>query len=606
MRSLVPWLILPALLVASNAHAAGEYRWFGRQAAVVRQSPNADGPVAAGLAALQANRPEQANLILNQALRSDPRNPLLSFLNAFAYEMGSGGAGERQDLARIGYRLALQFDPNFWPAAVQLGNLALAEGNAAEAQGRFARAALIAPQRAEALYGLAAASYATADLLTASAALRRAVAIEPPNTTDRARVAAMVHAATGEPEAAEQMVDWIKLRGDARAAAFTANRVGELNRNYLQRAVYYAGPQAEASSSPDSRLALAAPRRQPPALAPRPANPLLVAQQSHMANIDVVIIQRDESTSSARGVNLLSGLALLFGDNLVNSSYGKTVATNVAGTVAQSVKTFGRGVSLSIPGVAYSLNIANASDGHSQIQARPTLLAYDGQTSKFFNGAEVTYALNGALQAASATKMVGLTLEVTPSFGPEGVVTVKVRTGVSDFYAGPQPGSFEQSLVTTLNNVEVTAAMTYGQTLVIAGGNSTTDSRSASGVPVLRKLPAVQNVFSRKTEQTRETSMIVLLTLRRPSTPQDRWSVDGPFGDADPEALSALQARYEGWFNPPASLASTLGRISREDHGSVFRVGDVRLADPATVSDGMMNGPLRNRFLEDVTTMFYF
>ena len=431
----------------------------------------------------------------------------------------------------------------------------------------------------------------------------------------------MIRAATGDARNAELMVAWLKSHGDATTANFTANRVGALNRNYLQLASFdggpprlptLIGPTAVASNpSNPSRAALHVAQTLPKPSAqaarpPAPLNPQLVAQQSHMANIDVVIIQRDETTSSARGVNLLTGLAVQFGNNLINTAYGKTTNDGPSGTFTNIATSFGRGVSLSIPGVAYSLNIANSTDGHSQIQARPTLLVYDGQTSKFFNGAEVTYAINGSLSAASAAKLVGLSLDVTPTFGPDGIVTLKVRTGVSDFYNGAAPGSFEQSLITTVNNIEVTAAMTYGQTLVIAGGNTTTETRSASGVPVLRKVPVVQNAFSRKTEVARENSLVVLLMLRRPSTPQDRWSADGPFGDADPEALAALKARYEGWFNQPASLSSTFGRISREVHGSVFRVGDVRLANPAATADGMMNGATRNRFLEDVTTLFYY
>ena len=46
-----------------------------------------------------------------------------------------------------------------------------------------------------------------------------------------------------------------------------------------------------------------------------------------------------------------------------------------------------------------------------------------------------------------------------------------------------------------------------------------------------------------------------------------------------------------------------LDRLSRQGEGAVFRPGDVRLSNPAGADAA---GSVRNRFLEDVVTLFYY
>jgi len=548
-------------------------------ASLASPSPVDKGLMAEGLAALRTGHPDDANLAFNRALKADPRDPLLNFLNGFAYESGAGGAGERQELSRIGYRLALQFDPNFWPASLQLGNLALRNGDGDGAKLLFASAAMLAPERAAPFYGLAAASYSTADLTTARAAIERATAIEAPNTPDRIRITALVRAATGDAAGAKVMLASLNARSDP-AAAFTEARADTLGRNYVQ-------------------LASAA---EPPSAPPVPPTPALSGDVKRMADIDVIIIQRVEDTNDTRGVNLLSGLSMQFGSTLINVDAGKTTDL---GAVTSDTKTISHALSLTVPAVTYSLNIANASDSFSRIQARPTLLAFDGQTSKFFNGDEITYTANGTLSSTSYSKEVGLTLEVTPAFGAHDMVNLKVHTELSDF-APNTASTFKEALQITKTTTNVSAAMTYGQTLVVSGGTNTIESNASSGVPVLRDIPLLQNVFATATKNTREASLVVLLTLRRPTTPQDRWSADGPLASdgADPTALADLKSRYAAWFAQAPALAAILARVSRQSPRGVFRAGDVRLANPA--EDNEAGGAVRNRFLQDVVTLFYY
>jgi type II secretory pathway component GspD/PulD (secretin) len=290
-----------------------------------------------------------------------------------------------------------------------------------------------------------------------------------------------------------------------------------------------------------------------------------------------------------------------FGSSLINVDRNKT---SEFGATTANTRTIGRNVSLTVPAVTYSLNIANSSDGYSHIQARPTLLAYDGQTSKYFDGGEFTYAADGSFSSMSYSKEIGLTLQVTPTFGPNDVVNLKVHAELSN-YQPTTVSTFKEALQIGKASTDISADLTYGQTMVISGGASTTETGSSAGVPLLRSVPLVQNLFATKTSATQERSLLMLLTLRRPTTPQDRWASGGPFdtGDANPEALDNLRARYAAWFSQPSTLAAILNRVSRQGDGVLFRPGDVRLSNPAGAEAA---GTVRNRFLEDVVTLFYY
>ncbi|MCA9540422.1 MAG: hypothetical protein KC620_16095, partial [Myxococcales bacterium] len=51
-------------------------------------------------------------------LDADPRNPHLNFLSGFVYDLRAvEGATDTAELAEVGYRLALRFDPDHWLAA---------------------------------------------------------------------------------------------------------------------------------------------------------------------------------------------------------------------------------------------------------------------------------------------------------------------------------------------------------------------------------------------------------------------------------------------------------------------------------------------------------
>jgi len=158
----------------------------------------------AGMRELYQGNLDAAAKCFNKGPKLDPQNANLNFLSALVYHLRAAGGDRTQgDLAEVGYRLALKFDPNHWLAAYQLGRLYWEQRRYGEAQDAFARALLAEPENARAAYGLAAASYAAGDPLTAKVALERLPASSAASSAVL-RTRALVHAALGERGAAEQ------------------------------------------------------------------------------------------------------------------------------------------------------------------------------------------------------------------------------------------------------------------------------------------------------------------------------------------------------------------------------------------------------------------
>lgn len=119
-----------------------------------------------------------------------------------------------------------------------------------------------------------------------------------------------------------------------------------------------------------------------------------------MATVDVVIIRRQEARATTSGINLMDVLTLQFGSSLINSERTR-VSDRLSGSTISDAVTTSQNVNLTIPSVTYSLNIANAMGNNSSIEARQTLLVYNGVTSKVFSGGTLTYAASGQMYYTS-------------------------------------------------------------------------------------------------------------------------------------------------------------------------------------------------------------
>jgi Tfp pilus assembly protein PilF len=576
------------------------------QAAMLRNlaSSDHDGAqqhLARGVERLRAGDLKGASAEFNLGLKRDPQNAVLNYLNGYAYEeMARGGDVEKLDLAKVGYELALKFNPSLRPAAVQLGDIALERHDWGAAQEAFSQALEIDPADRDAAYGLAYASYYAGDVATAQAMMRRLPASSgEPAALLRAR--AIISAASGE-RAKAQLYEtaYDAAEPDARRRSQLNGRVTSWGQTLdwikPQLAEGAGAPQrfAQTQASPtQSQTPQLSPAPTPQELAPiKPEAPVGASpvpgqpppDYEKMVIVDCIIIRREEVDSSSRGVNLLDGLNLQYAGTLVSSTASKT--RDVTGRLITGGRTSSRSSVLGVPAVNYSLNIVNTQDSTSRIIGRPSIVAQDGEQSEFFMGSEVTYITSAgpSTYGSSFSKEVGLTLRVRPDFLPDGHIRLTVNAEFLAFEP-VAAGTFSQALQTAKNRVRVVATMDYDKTLVIGGGSETLETAVNSGVPVLRSVPGLEYFFSKGTDSKTERSLLILMTPRRPLSPSQPTSVDSlvahtPGGARVPPAeLRELKSRYAAWFKPTSNLVEAMSSLVSTPLYAEFREGDLRLLD---------------------------
>ena len=569
-------------------------------------STSADSPsakfVREGFSELRAGRYDAAARSLNRALALAPNQSGLHVLVGIAYHLDAvRGNPASADLAEIGYSLAAELDPSNHLAQLQLGRLYLDGRRYSRAQEAFARVLEVERDSAEAAYGLAVASYYARDLGTALGSIRLAERLRPA-VAEVQRAGALIRSALGlQDEARAARARFASLASDTDSVTQLDRRMEQWRQLHqdpmLQQAqlapafpAQGAAPTPSPGPQPGKPIALhwgdCLPGSQLPTAPsgglagsdetvwlPALPSPCSDRPMPRMAMIDAAIIRTEESVNTAKGINLLQGLQLVFG-------YGRTATrTETTGVPTTQTIVTTRSVGLPLAGVAYSLNIANASDLRTDVLARPTLVALDRVPSQFFSGTNLTIAIPGQLAGGSVVeKPIGVSLSVTPTFVDDDTMLLSIKAARSDVEIGA-PGTFDQSLHTTRNMVTASVMLKFDQTLILSGMLERETTVSKSGAPVLRDVPLLQYLFSTGTSEELQKSILITLTPRRPAL-----SASGPAaGTERPQSgdplLAELRERLGREYTLPQNALATMRVLAGNRHVSQFRSGDLKGED---------------------------
>ncbi|MBU1490656.1 MAG: type IV pilus secretin PilQ [Gammaproteobacteria bacterium] len=150
--------------------------------------------------------------------------------------------------------------------------------------------------------------------------------------------------------------------------------------------------------------------------------------------------------------------------------------------------------------------------GNGEIVSQPKVVTSDKETAKILKGTEVPYQESSSSGATTVSfKEAALSLEVTPQITPDNriILEVKVNKGEPD-YQNALLG------VPPINKNEVNAKVLIndGETIVIGGVFSNTQSRSVDKVPFLGDLPFLGRMFRRDVVQDNKSELLVFLTPR--------------------------------------------------------------------------------------------
>tara|TARA_R110000868_G_scaffold78456_3_gene223874 strand:- start:10460 stop:12415 length:1956 start_codon:yes stop_codon:yes gene_type:complete len=562
-----------------------------------------------GEQALRDKDLDKAQRLFSGALKLDITNADLQFLNGLAYHLiGISKDRSKLELAEQGLQLALKFDPSHLAARYQLGLLYMDQRRYALAQGHFAAVAIHRPQDAALLYNLAASSYYSHDPQMAEAALNQLAKIAPESVADPDVLwaQALVKAALNDNEAAKGYLSAFREKDE------TGSQVKQLERRLYSWRGFYEHDAKVIQAQFGQQNPYGAPADQNPygssnPYGSAPANPYGAApsnpygadsgagavpgaaagalqNDSKMVVVDVVIIGPQEDVRQTRGINLLNGLQLQFG-NPTTGAYGfgwsrNNINDKIDSGLDENTRTITN--QIGIPAVTYSLNIANSADSENEILAKPSLVAQSGLTSEFFSGTEILAAAvsGGDGDSVSVQKEVGVKLAVTPEILEDDFLRLHVvaeRTFLTD------PASsvlFEFRLDTTKTNVNSTVTMRFGETLILGGLSERETSNSKDGVPGLMDIPGISLLFSERSKRHFERSILILLTPRRPQytrqAEDNRKKTRDRLSDLERD-LERLAKRHEDWFTPRPTFNQIIDTLKKREFFEEFRSGDFRL-----------------------------
>lgn len=156
-----------------------------------------------------------------------------------------------------------------------------------------------------------------------------------------------------------------------------------------------------------------------------------------------------------------------------------------------------------------------------KVISSPYLTVVSGKTARLVVGDQIPFAsrtVNSTSNGTSTvstqvdTKDTGIVLEVTPRIKPNNVVSMTVDQQVSK----AQDNVLSGNLTPVISNRQVKSDVIVdsGSTILIGGLLQDRLDKTESGVPVLRKLPMVGDMFTQKSNTSTRVELIILITPR--------------------------------------------------------------------------------------------
>ncbi|MGV8916910.1 MAG: type IV pilus secretin PilQ [Pseudomonas sp.] len=175
--------------------------------------------------------------------------------------------------------------------------------------------------------------------------------------------------------------------------------------------------------------------------------------------------------------------------------------------------TSGIGISFLTDNILLDLQLsAMEKTGNGEVVSQPKVVTSDKETAKILKGTEVPYQEASSSGATSVSfKEAALSLEVTPQITPDNriIMEVKVTKDEPDYVntvLGVPP--------IKKNEVNAKVLVSDGETIVIGGVFSNTQSKTVEKVPFLGDVPYVGRLFRRDVVSEAKSELLVFLTPR--------------------------------------------------------------------------------------------
>ena len=236
-----------------------------------------------------------------------------------------------------------------------------------------------------------------------------------------------------------------------------------------------------------------------------------LVEQMDRAPYEVLIEATVAEVTLDQGQSL--GVLLDFDDSRASSANSTAIQSDAGGLLVNFIQNRGD--------ITASLNAA-ADRNQVSILSSPRLLAASGKTATMQVGTQVPIittqqtAPDGSIGGTSNIlqqvqyRNTGVVLTISPVVNSSRRVELTVSQEVSD--AQSNDTSDIQSPLILTRSIETTLSVDDGETVLLAGLISENFSDGDSGIPYLKDIPILGNLFKTQSRSVNKTELIILLT----------------------------------------------------------------------------------------------
>ncbi len=237
-----------------------------------------------------------------------------------------------------------------------------------------------------------------------------------------------------------------------------------------------------------------------------------IERQQVYVKAKIVEISLDKSSKIGAKYGLIGGIADSTGLYTLSAIFGtgaKAIPIDI-GSLGITKPTLDKGLAL---GATLSLL---ADEGAADLISEPSILCVNNHESTIYVGrteSVITQSSTGTsttdITRNTYTRQdIGLTLKIKPRISADNKVTLETKIILEDVVPGSQVGL----PTTTKREVETTAIVDNGESIILGGLVKNKKNNSLSKVPILGDIPIVGIPFRYREKQDTKVSLAVLLT----------------------------------------------------------------------------------------------
>ena len=229
-----------------------------------------------------------------------------------------------------------------------------------------------------------------------------------------------------------------------------------------------------------------------------------------------------------RSVNLSWGLT----DKAGTTGYPGGTSGSTSGTTSTTIPTpgifnikpFGGTFAIGALGAEVALSDiieAIAEQGNVKILSNPTLSTLNNQKAMIRVGDQDVFFIVGAVATESTVTQtiqpvtidIGIILDVTPQIAEDGTILMSIHPSITHKTGEKtSPDGKNTFPLLSVRETDTTVRVRDGQTIIIAGLMAERKENTSIGVPVLKSIPLLGNLFKYKSEGKRNAELVIMIT----------------------------------------------------------------------------------------------